>query len=160
MYHEDLELGLRLRIAGYKNVLAEKSLAYHDYQFAINPGMFAWTETYRYVVTLAYWRPLTLLLISPVLLGVELATWMFAVKGRWLGAKMRATHTLLKPKTWKLIIAMRMRMKRLRTVSDRSLFAFVSGRIEAQEQSNWIVEHIANPALNAYVRMLRAIIFW
>jgi hypothetical protein len=147
-------------MAGYKNVLAEKSLAYHDYQFAINPGMFAWTETYRYVVSFAYWRPLTLLLIAPVLLGVELATWVFALKGNWLGAKIRATRELLKPKTWKLIIAMRMRMKRLRVVTDRSLFAFVSGRIEAQEQSNWMVERIANPVLSAYVRILRTIIFW
>lgn len=160
MYHEDLEFGFRLRVAGYKNVLAEKSLTYHDYQFAINPGMFAWTETYRYVVTLAYWRPLTLLLIAPVLFGVELATWAFAIKGHWLGAKVRATRELLKPKTWKLIIAMRMRMKRLRTATDRSLFAFVSGRIEAQEQSNWIVERIANPTLEFYTRVVRAILFW
>lgn len=160
MYHEDLEFGLRLRIAGFKNVLAEKSLAYHDYQFAINPGMFAWTETYRYVVTLAYWRPLTLLLITPILLGVELATWVFAAKGHWLDAKVRAMRELLKPKTWHLIVAMRMRMKRLRTVRDRSLLTFVEGRIEAQEQSNWIVERVANPMLSGYVKVLRAIVFW
>lgn len=160
MYHEDLELGLRLWVAGWRNVLATKSLAYHDYVFAINARMFEWMEAYRYMVLLAYLRPFTLILLAPIWLGVELATWAFALRGGWVKAKLGAWRTLLSPKSWKLVLSMRARMKRLRRTGDRALLRFMTGRIEAQEQSNWIVEKIANPALDLYARFLKAIVIW
>lgn len=160
MYHEDLELGVRLRIAGWENRVAAKSIAYHDYQFAKNTGTFAWMEAYRYIVTFAYWRVPTLILLLPILLGVELASWVFSITGGWLSSKIKSWKLLLSPKTWFLLIRMRMRAKQLRKVRDKEVIKFTVGEIEAQEQSNWIVEKIANPLLGAYARLLKAIIIW
>lgn len=160
MYHEDLELGLRLRLNGWRNVLVSDAYAFHDYQFSRNPKKFAWTELYRYVVVFSVYRLPTLCLIVPVLIGVEIATWMFAAKGGWLQAKFWACGEWVKPRTWKLIFGMRKRMKRLRVISDREFLRFVTGKIEAQEQHNVIVEKIANPILSAYVSFLKKIVIW
>lgn len=160
MYHEDLEFGLRTRVANYKNILAPKSLAYHDYQFSRNPKKFAWIEKNRYIITLAYYRLPTLILISPILLGVDLASWLFALKGKWLSARFYMVFEFLKPSTWLLIIKMRARMHSLRRVKDRQLLELVTGGIYGQETDNWIVEKISNPLLNFYVKFLQIIIFW
>ncbi|MCH8049294.1 glycosyltransferase family 2 protein [Patescibacteria group bacterium] len=160
MYHEDLELGLRLRIAGFRNVLATRSWAYHDYGFKRNPKKFAWMELYRWIVVLSYYKARTLILISPVLLVIELGTWAMALKGGWLSAKFWAYGQLFKPSNQQLLIKMRRRAQRLRTIKDRHLLQFVTGRIEGQETSNFVVEKLANPILDRTVRLIRKIIFW
>lgn len=160
MYHEDLELGLRLRIAGYKNVLASGSWAYHDYNFSRNPKKFAWTELYRWVVVLAYFKLPTIILMMPLWLLIEAGTWLMALKGGWLKAKLWACGEWFKPRTWKLLWNMRRRAQRLRTVPDKELMEFVTGTIEAQEQHNAIVENIANPAIRLILAVKKRIIFW
>lgn len=160
MYHEDLELGMRMRIAGWESRIAMNSITLHDYTFAINARMFEWMEVYRYVVIFGYWRVPTLILIIPALIGVELAAWVSALKGGWIGSKVKAALQFLKPSTWRLIIQMRARTKRLRKFGDRELMKFITGRIEAQEQSNWMVEKIANPILNIYTKIVKAIVIW
>lgn len=160
MYHEDLELGLRLRMAGYVNVLEPTSIALHDYGFAKNTGMFGWIELYRWIVMLSYFRLATLFLLVPVMLLHEVSTWFFALRGGWLKAKLWEYSEIMKPKTWALLFRMRARAKRLRHVSDRKLLKWFTGRIEAQEQSNWIVERTGNPLMAAYTRFLQLIVIW
>lgn len=160
MYHEDLELGLRLRIAGYRNVLAAKSKAYHDYSFSRNPKKFAWTELYRWVVVLSYYKLPTLILMAPLLLIIELGTWLMAAMGGWLQAKLWAYLEMLKPRTWSLIASIRRRANRLRVIKDKDQLKFVVGVIEAQETSNWIVERIANPAIAVIWRSIKKIVVW
>lgn len=160
MYHEDLELGLRLRIHGWRNVLVSTAFAFHDYGFSRNPKKFAWTELYRYVVVLAYYRLPTLVLLAPILFAVEVATWIFAIYGGWVKSKVWALLEWYKPRTWKLIFGMRRRVKRLRKITDRELLRFVSGKIEAQEQHNVIVEKLANPILSSVTAIMKKIVIW
>lgn len=160
MYHEDLELGLRLRMAGYKNVLASRSWAYHDYSFSRNPKKFAWTELYRWVVVKAYYRIPTLLLLAPLLILIEIGTWAMAARGGWLQAKLWQYAELFKPRTWKLVWNMRRRAQRLRTIPDREILKFVTGKIEAQEQSNVIVDKFANPVVDVWFRAIRFFVRW
>lgn len=160
MYHEDLELGLRLRIAGYRNLLATASVAHHDYTFGRNMKMFAWIELYRMVVLLAYLRIPTLVLLAPLLLAIEVGTWPMAYMGGWLKAKLWATRQWFSPTTWRLVFRMRARVGALRTISDRELIRLWTGKIEAQEKANVIVDRIANPVVDALWRAIRCIIVW
>jgi GT2 family glycosyltransferase len=160
MYHDDLEFCLRARVAGHKNYLAPKSLAYHDYQFGRNPQKFAWMETNRYIVTFAYYKLPTLIFLMPILIGVEIMSWLFSIRGGWFKARVNMVISFTKLKNWRLIFAMRAKMHRLRKVSDRYLLKFVTGKILGQETNNFIVEKISNPLLEAYVRILRFIIIW
>lgn len=160
MYHEDLELGLRLRLAGYKNVLATKSLAYHDYAFSRNPKKFAWMELYRQVVVLAYYRPATLLLFAPLLIAIEVGSWLMAWRGGWLRAKFWAAREWLKPRTWKLVWTMRKRAQGLRVIPDRELLKHVVGKIEHQEVMNPWLERVINPAVDEAFQAGRKVVFW
>lgn len=160
MYHEDLELGLRIRIAGKKNYLLPSAVAYHDYKFSKNPKKFSWMELYRWVVVLGYYRLPTLILIAPIMLGVELASWFFAVKNGWLKAKIYQYANFFLPKTWQLIIKIRARQKQLRKISDREFMSMTVGELLGQEADNAIVEKIANPLLSTWVKLLKLIIVW
>lgn len=160
MYHEDLELGLRLRMAGYKNVLATKSWAYHDYHFSQNPKKFAWTELYRWVVVQAYYKWPTLLLLTPLLILVEIGTWAMALRGGWITAKFYQYREALRPRTWALVFRMRGRAQRLRTIKDADLLRFVTGKIEAQEQHNWVLEHFANPVIAFWLSLIKRVVTW
>ncbi len=160
MYHEDLELGLRLRLAGYRNVLCTKSSAYHDYSFSRNPKKFAWMELYRWVVVKAYYKFWTLLLLMPLLLAIELGTWLMAARGGWLKAKFWALLQWFNPTTWVLVWQMRNRAKRLRKISDRELLRLFTGRIEAQETSNSLMDKMINPAIDQAWKAAYKLIKW
>lgn len=160
MYHEDLELGLRLKIAGYRNVLVPSALAYHDYEFARNPKKFAWMELYRWLVVLAYYRIPTLILLMPLLICIEIGSWAMALMGGWVKAKFWQYKEMLRWRTWTFLCSMRRRAQRLRTIPDREILRLVSGKIEAQEKSNVIVERFANPVINAWFEMIRLFIIW
>jgi GT2 family glycosyltransferase len=160
MYHEDLELGLRLRLAGYKNVLAAESFAYHDYKFSRNPKKFAWMELYRQVVVLAYYKPMTLLVFAPLLLAIELGTWFMAVKGGWLKAKLWAAGQWFRPTTWRLVFAMRKRAQALRVITDAELLKLVVGKIEHQETSSPLMDQLINPAVDEAFQAGRKLIRW
>lgn len=160
MYHDDLEYGLRTKIAGYKNVLATQSKAFHDYQFNRNPKKFVWMETYRWVVLLAYLRLPTLLLLLPFWLAVEAGTWLLMLKNGTAEVKFGAYRAWLSPTTWALTWRLRRRAQRLRTVPDRELVALWTGKIDAQETASPLMDRVINPAVDATWRALRRIIVW
>lgn len=159
MYHEDLELGMRLRFAGFRNVLAAKAFAFHDYTFSRNPKMFAWIECYRWVVMLAYYRWRTLLVFAPLLLAIEVGTWFMAARGGWLRAKCWALREWFRPRTWQLMFAMRRRAQAIRVIDDAAFLALVVGRIENQEVDNAMMSAI-NPAIDAAFDAGRKIVRW
>ena len=146
MYHEDLELGMRLRFAGYHNVLAAKAFGFHDYHFSRNPKMFAWIECYRWIVMLAYYRVSTLLLLAPLLLAIEVGTWFMALRGGWIKAKLWALREWTRPQTWRLMFDVRRRAQALRVIDDKDFLRFVTGRIENQEVGNGLMD-LVNPAI-------------
>ncbi len=160
MYHEDLELGLRMRVAGYTNRIATGSKAYHDYQFSRNPKKFAWMELYRWVVMLGYYKFLTFVVLSPLLLCIEAGSWFLSVRGAGVSAKLHAYRELLRPATWRLIAGIRHRTRRLRVVGDRELMRLFTGKIEAQETSGVLMTRVVNPFVDALWRTLYRLIVW
>lgn len=160
MYHEDLELGMRLRYAGFTNALAAHSFGFHDYSFSRNPKKFAWMECYRYVVMFGYYRLRTLALLAPLLLAVEAGTWLMAIRGGWFKAKCWATFQWFLPKTWRLVADIRRRAQRLRVISDAAFFEHVTGMIQGQETANPFMERMVNPAIEAAWLSAKPLIRW
>src|SRR3989344_5635815 len=60
MYHEDLDLGWRLWLAGYRCLLAPASVVYHKYEFSRSMQKYFWMERNRYLVILTHYRLATL----------------------------------------------------------------------------------------------------
>jgi GT2 family glycosyltransferase len=160
MYHDDLELGWRLRLAGWRNVIAVRSVAYHHYEFHRSIQKYFWMERARLLVLLSHLKPATLVLLSPFLLGLEFALLCFAAKGGWLKDKTLAYLDLLRPRTWKHVAEKRRASALMRSVPDREIVRLWTGRIEHQESNDPVVERLGNPALNAVWFVLKKVIVW
>jgi N-acetylglucosaminyl-diphospho-decaprenol L-rhamnosyltransferase len=96
MYGEDLDLSLRLRLAGWDIGLARDAEVEHDYDFDKGPHKWFLLERNRWLTVLgAYPRPLLAALL-PALLVAELVFVAVAARGGWLGAKLRAEWAVLR----------------------------------------------------------------
>lgn len=160
MYHDDLELGWRIRLAGYRNVLAVRSVAYHHYEFRRSIKKLYWMERARLIVFLSHLKIATLLLLSPLLIALEVALLVFAAKGGWLKDKVLVYWDLLQPRTWQHIAEKRRASALIRKVGDREIVRLWTGKIEHQETSNPVVERFANPLLSAVWFCLKRVIVW
>jgi hypothetical protein len=160
MYHDDLELGLRIRLAGYKNVFAKKSVAYHDYEFGRSIKKLFWMEKNRWLVLLSHLRWPTLFLLAPFLVGLEIALIPLSIIGGWWKQKLFVYIDFFKPETWKHIFKKRKRSKIIREVTDRELTSIFTGRITHQQTDSALVKYVANPLLTVCWRVLHTLIVW
>ena len=95
MYGEDLDLGLRLRLAGESVGIVPAARADHDYAFVKGDYKWFYLERNRWWTVLgAYPAPL-LVLVLPALLAFEVALLLAAWRGGWLRPKLRAQRAVL-----------------------------------------------------------------
>jgi hypothetical protein len=158
MYHEDLDLGWRLRLAGYKNVLALESVIYHKYEFSKSIKKYYWMERNRYITIFKNYSAWTLALILPVLIIMETGLFVFSVFSGWRREKLRVYGYLLKPKNWRRIASGRRKIEELRKVSDREIAKNFTGKILFQDMDNWILRKIANPIFDLYWKIIKHIL--
>ncbi|HBK34203.1 TPA: hypothetical protein DEP34_02700 [Candidatus Uhrbacteria bacterium] len=133
LYHEDLELGWRMRLAGYRNVLCASSIAYHHYEFQRSIKKYFWMERNRGLVLCSHGRYSTLILLAPWLLGLEVTLFILAIKGGWMKEKLLAWCIWFSPKTWTYLKKKRRDSALLRTISDREIVRIWTGAIAYQE---------------------------
>lgn len=96
MYVEDVDLSLRLRLAGYGVGIARRAVVTHDYDF--DKGSYKWLllERNRWRTLLADYPAELLLALLPALLAFELALLPIAARGGWLREKLRAQWAVLR----------------------------------------------------------------
>jgi len=160
LYHEDLELGWRIRLAGYKNVLSRASIVYHKYEFKRSIKKFYWMERNRILVHFSHLKIATLVLLLPFMLLLEVALLLFAVKGGWVKEKVFVYASLLSPRWWKYVWKKRKASARLRKVSDRQIVSLFASRIAHQETKNIVVDVVGNPILTFIWFVLKRLIVW
>jgi N-acetylglucosaminyl-diphospho-decaprenol L-rhamnosyltransferase len=129
MYAEDVDLALRLRLAGWGVGVVPAARVEHDYEFA--KGDYKWflLERNRWWTVLAAYPAALLLPLLPALLGAELVLLAVAARGGWLSAKLRAQWTVLRTLSWSL--ARRRRVQATRRVSARAFAASLSDRLDS-----------------------------
>jgi GT2 family glycosyltransferase len=155
LYHEDLELGWRIRLAGYKNVLAINSIAYHDYEFRRSIQKFYWMERNRVIVHLSHLRWRSLVVLAPFMLVAEFGLIVFAIKGGWFKEKILVYVNLLSPKTWAYVVRKRRESHLIRRVNDREIVRLWTGKIEHQETSSLALDWLINPTLSILWSILK-----
>ena len=89
MYGEDLDLSLRLRLAGWEVGVAGGAVVEHDYEFAKGESKWFLLERNRWTTVLGVYPAALLLALLPALLAAEAAFFLAAARGGWLGAKAR-----------------------------------------------------------------------
>lgn len=96
LYQEDLDLSLRLRLAGGHLGVWPDAVAEHDYEFAKGDYKWRLLERNRWFTLLRCWPASVILAAAPVLLATELAIWYVALRYGWGGAKRDATAEVLR----------------------------------------------------------------
>ncbi|MFA4941969.1 MAG: glycosyltransferase, partial [Patescibacteria group bacterium] len=159
MYNEDQDLGWRIWLSGWKCVLAPEAVVYHKYEFAKSIKQYYWMDRNRMLSVIKNYHWLTLLLITPACLVMELGLVVFSLKQGWFKLKMKVWLYFLKPKTWRYLLKMRKQVQSLRQIKDRDIVKMFSGKIWYQEISDWKLK-LVNPVFQIYWWAVRKIIFW
>jgi len=158
MYHEDLDLGWRLRLAGWTNVLSPASAIYHKYEFSRSIKKYFFMERNRYVVLLKHLRAWSLLVLAPWLFLSEFALFAASVRGGWWREKLRVYAHFWKPSTWRQLAAARRKSQRSRKASDREIVRLWTPVVLFQDVTGAFTERVANPLMTALWAVLRPLI--
>ena len=95
LYAEDLDLGLRLWLAGYGVGIIPAARMVHEYAFDKGRGKWFWLERNRWRTVLSVYPLPLLVLLAPALLAMELVVLATAAANGWLTAKLRADGAVL-----------------------------------------------------------------
>lgn len=159
-YHEDLELGWRLWLAGFPSLLAPKSILRHHYEFSRSIQKWYWMERNRWIVMLTHYRVATLILLTPALVAIECMVWISALMGGWGKEKARVAGWFLHTDAWRYLAKKRHAMVQLRTAKDRDILKHFVAIIAHQDGSNTFVEKVANPLMRIYFAVLKWLVRW
>jgi GT2 family glycosyltransferase len=96
MYQEDVDLSLRLRLAGGRLGIEPAAAVDHDYEFAKGPDKWRLLERNRWATIVRCYPRRLLLALAPGLLATELALLAVAAAGGWLPQKLAATAQTLR----------------------------------------------------------------
>ena len=96
LYHEDVDLSLRLRLGGGRLGVAGDARVDHDYDFEKGQAKWRHLERNRWATLLRTYPAPLLFLLGPALLATELALIPASIAGGWFGQKLRAWGDVLR----------------------------------------------------------------
>lgn len=160
LYHEDLDLGWRLRLAGLRNLIAPASVCRHHYEFSRAKSKWYWMERNRWIVVLKNYRWATVLLLLPIMVLADLGLVVMAANGGWLGAKLRSWLWFLRPAAWAHLWRGRRAIARLRRVPDRELLRHFTAVIDYPEFRGPLVTRLVEPVWRLLFAALRKLVCW
>jgi GT2 family glycosyltransferase len=91
MYQEDVDLSLRLRLAGDRLGVEPAAVVDHDYEFAKGADKWRWLERNRWATIIRCFPGRLLVLLAPALAATEVGLLVVATAGGWLPQKLAAT---------------------------------------------------------------------
>ena len=90
LYHEDVDLSLRVRLDGGALGVERRARVDHDYEFDKGAAKWRYLERNRWATLIRTYPGALLLLLMPALAATELALLVVAASGGWLPQKLRA----------------------------------------------------------------------
>jgi len=158
MYHEDVDLGWRLRLAGYRVILEPKSIVYHKYQFTKSNYKYFYAERNRLIVLLTNYQLKTLLLLFPILVLIEFFLLLVAYQGGWLKEKFLGYKWLLDNNL--KLVERRRYVNSLRQTTDQEIVSLLSSQVDFSELPNNLLTRSGNYCLYRLWLFLRFLIVW
>ena len=141
LYHEDVDLSLRLRLRGGTLGIEPAAVVDHDYEFGAREHKCRWLERNRLAFLVrAYPAPL-LFLLAPALLATELALLAVAAQGGWGKQKLAANWEALR---W----LPRLLRERQEIQSTR--------KVSAIEFASWLTPDLDSPFISGAAQSLPA----
>jgi GT2 family glycosyltransferase len=129
LYHEDVELSLRLRLAGERIGIEPRAVVDHDYEFGRTGEKLRLLERNRISTVLRTYPAAVLAVALPGLLLTELALIPISIAGGWWRLKLAALAETLRslPRT----LADRRRLQAGRTVSAAEFASCLSAELDS-----------------------------
>jgi GT2 family glycosyltransferase len=155
LYHEDQDLGWRLRLAGREVAVETRSVVHHHYEFDRDPEKFYHLERNRWAFLLSHFERRTLALVLPALLVMEIGTWVYCIRNGLADRKARAARDLLRQRTRRWIAARRARSMNARSVRDRDLAGLLADRLPFSPLQSALFARVVDPLLSLYWRAVR-----
>jgi GT2 family glycosyltransferase len=152
MYLEDLELGWRARLAGYRVVVDPAADVLHEYEYGRNPRKSYFLERNRLVFVLSAYSARQLVLLAPLLVLTELGMTAIATKERWLRDKVAGWGWLLR--NARTVAGRRRQTQALRRVRDRELARYLTATFSPAMTPVPGLLQAANPVVAAYWRLV------
>jgi GT2 family glycosyltransferase len=124
MYHEDVDLSVRLRMGGGTVGIEPSAIVAHDYEFGANSDKWRWLERNRLAFLVRTYPASLLMLLAPALLATELALLVVSTAGGWGRQKLRANLEFLR---WlPRLLRERRTIQRARTISPAEFAALLT----------------------------------
>lgn len=154
LYCEDLDLGLRLWLAGKRVGVEPRARVIHAYEFDKGAQKWFLLERNRWRTLIAVYPMPLLVLLAPAIFAAELGLIAIAARGGWLAAKLRADAVTLVGVLEAL--RRRRRIQAARAVSARTFAAQLSSSLENPHLGR--VPRAIVFAQAAYFALVRAIL--
>lgn len=139
LYCEDLDLGLRVWLAGEAVGIVPEARVIHSYEFEKGPEKWFWLERNRLRTVISVYPAWLLALLAPGLIGAELALLALAARDGWLPAKLRAQAAVLAglPRT----LRRRRRVQATRRISTAAFASHLTASLDSvhlpSSQEGW-----------------------
>ena len=156
MYHEDVDLSVRLRMAGGRVGIEPAAVVAHDYDFSASADKWRWLERNRLAFLVRTYPGPLLALLAPALLATELALLLVAAAGGWGSQKLRANREFV---GWlPRLLRERKDLQRQRTISASEFAAALTPDLDSDLISPLVRTWPARLALRTYWRLVRLVL--
>lgn len=160
MYQEDLDMGWRIRLAGFVSLLVPKAKVYHKYHWQGAAKKFAMVERNRFATIVMNYHWGTLLILLPAIIVAEAGLLFISFFTGWWRGKLKAYSLFFDTKYLIATFALRKKTQTLRKQTDRAVTNIFTPMIEFQEINNPIVRYILNPMFRLYWVSARFVMWW
>jgi GT2 family glycosyltransferase len=156
MYHEDVDLSVRLRLEGGAVGIEPSAVVAHDYDFGGSPDKWRWLERNRLAFLVRTYPGALLALLAPALLVTEAALLLVAAAGGWGGQKLRADREFI---AWlPRLLAERRAIQRRRTVGAAEFASWLTPDLDSDLISPLVRSLPARLLLRGYWRLVRLLL--
>jgi GT2 family glycosyltransferase len=129
LYHEDVDLSLRLRLAGEAIGIEPNAVVDHDYDFAGGGPKWRWLERNRWACLIRDYPASLLTLLAPALLLTELALIPASIAGGWGTQKLQANLDVIR---WlPRLLQERRQIQSRRTIAAADFAAWLSPDLDS-----------------------------
>jgi len=141
LYHEDVDLSLRLRLAGGALGIEPSAVVDHEYEFGAREHKWRWLERNRWAFLIRVYPASLLIAVAPALIATELALIPAAIAAGWGRQKLAAIGEVIR---WlPRLLRERRQVQATRTVS-------------AAEFATWLTPDLDSPFIPSPVRSFPA----
>ena len=154
LYYEDVDLGWRMRLAGWDVVFQPAAHATHDYDFDKGAEKWFFLERNRVWTLLTCYSARSLVLLAPLLAATEAAVALRARREGWWPQKRRAWSALWAARGE--LHARRREVQAARVAGDREIVGRMTAAFDTALVDAPLVR-AARPLLEAYRRLVLAL---